>query len=172
MTPKPPYLDQLIDRAAAKCGSDYKLAQSLKVSRSTVSQWRYGRKTCPAADQALMAHLAGLDAEAWSARALIAQHEGTEKGRLMAEALKKALLATGAALSIFGASSTNAQEPVTFSTVSVTNDRYDVHSVNQKATFPGSALQVSIKKQLIDSVKLFIYLFVSFWQPERTGRFG
>ena len=45
-----------------------------------------------------MASIAGLDADAWGARALIAQHEGSEKGELLKQALKKALAATGATL--------------------------------------------------------------------------
>jgi len=103
MQTKPEYLDQLIDRASKAAGSDYKLAQRLEVTRHNVSDWRHGRKTCPAADQALMAHIAGLEAEAWGNRALIAAYEGTPKGELLKQALKKALLATGAALAISGA---------------------------------------------------------------------
>jgi len=102
MQTKPDYLDQLIQKASEKAGSDYKLAQRLKVTRQMVSQWKHGRKTCPAADQALMAGIAGLDPEAWAARALIAQHEGSEKGELLKQALKKALEATGVALGTFG----------------------------------------------------------------------
>lgn len=104
MQAKPEYLDQLIKKASEQAGSDYKLAQRLKVTRQMVSQWKHGHKTCPAADQALMAGIAGLDPEAWAARALIAQHEGSEKGELLKQALKKALLATGAALATFGSS--------------------------------------------------------------------
>lgn len=101
---KPDYLDQLIERASVVAGSDYKLAQRLRVTRQMVSQWKHGHKTCPAADQALMAGIAGLDAEAWAARALISQHEGSEKGELLKQTLKKALLVTGGALATFGAS--------------------------------------------------------------------
>ncbi len=53
---------------------------------------------CPAGDVALMAQLAGLDADAWVARAVISQYEGTAKGAKLEAALKKALLATGAVL--------------------------------------------------------------------------
>ncbi len=92
---KPIYLDELLDRAKKETGSDLKTAEILSVSRQAVSDWRHGRKPCPPADQALIAHIAGLSADDWAARALISQHEGTEKGELLKQALKKALLATG-----------------------------------------------------------------------------
>ena len=103
MTNKPKYLDELINRASAAAGNDNQLAKRIGVNRQTVSNWRHGERPCPPADQALMAHLAGLDAEAWGNRALISQHEGTEKGELLKQALKKALLATGAATVSFSA---------------------------------------------------------------------
>ena len=99
---KPIFLDELINRASEKAGNDARLAKRLSVSRQSVNDWRRERKTCPAADVALMADMAGLDAEAWTARAVIAQHEGTEKGEALKEALKKALQATGAAMLICG----------------------------------------------------------------------
>jgi len=104
MSTKPEYLDELIDRASKAAGNDSQLAKRLEVNRQTVSNWRHGERPCPAADQALMAHIAGMNAEEWGARALIAQHEGTEKGELLKQVLKKALAATGAALGSFGAS--------------------------------------------------------------------
>jgi len=108
---KPEYLDELIDRASKVAGSDSELARQLEVSRSFVSDWRNNRKKCPAADQALMAHIAGLDADAWGSRALISQHAGTTKGAKLEAALKKALLATGAALASGGAQAAIATEP-------------------------------------------------------------
>lgn len=101
---KPDYLDQLIDKASASAGSDYKLAQMLEVSRQAVSNWRHGHKSCPVADVALMASIAGLDAEAWHARATVSQYEGTSKGDKLYRALGKALAATGAAVVSSGAS--------------------------------------------------------------------
>ena len=104
MSNKPEYLIQLIELASKAAGNDSQLAEKLEVNRQAVSNWRHGKKPCPAADQALMAGIAGLDAEAFAARALIAQHEGTEKGELLKQVLKKAFVATGAALGTFGAS--------------------------------------------------------------------
>ena len=101
---KPEYLDQLIDRAAAAAGSDYKLAQMLETSRQAVSNWRHGHKPCPPGDQVLMAQIAGLNPEEWAARAIVAQYEGTKKGDMLMRALGKACLATGAAIASSGAS--------------------------------------------------------------------
>lgn len=96
------YLNELIDRASKATGSDTKLAQTLKVSKTVVSDWRHMRKKCPAADVAIMAGIAGLDAEAWVARAVIDSYEGSEKGELLKQVLKKAFAATGVALLTFG----------------------------------------------------------------------
>jgi hypothetical protein len=109
---KPEYLDQLIDQASTAAGNDNQLAQMLEVGRQTIYQWRKGMKSCPVADQALMASIAGLDAAAWHARATVAQYEGTSKGDKLYRVLGKALLATGAVIATSGA---NAQ--VIYSTI-------------------------------------------------------
>lgn len=106
MSIKPEYLDQLMDAASEKAGSDYALAKMLDTSRSSVSDWRHGRKTCPIADQALMASIAGLNAEEWTARALVQSYAGTPKGVKLERALKKLLVVTGAAIVSSGASAT------------------------------------------------------------------
>lgn len=100
---KPEYLDELIDRATKATGSGKALAHELEVANTVISDWKSGRKTCSPEDQALMAELAGLDAEAWGARAMIAKHAGTSKGAKLEAALKKSLLATGAAMLSSGA---------------------------------------------------------------------
>jgi hypothetical protein len=104
MQTKPDYLTQLIDEASKKAGNDNKLSKALEVNRSAVSDWRAGRKTCPAADQVLMAELAGFKAEEWAARALVAQYEGTSKGDKLFRALGKTLAPIGAVVASFGAS--------------------------------------------------------------------
>jgi hypothetical protein len=96
--------ETLLDKAKAKSGSDYKTAKELVVTRMNVSNWRHGKAHMPAADVALAAHLAGLDAVEWGSRAIAADHEGTPKGAKLQIALKKALLATGVALVSSGAS--------------------------------------------------------------------
>lgn len=103
---KPDYLDQLIDKASAAAGSDYKLAKMLDSSRQAVSNWRHGQKTCPVADIVLMAEIAGLKSEEWAARALISQYEGTPKGDKLYRALGKLLAVTGVAIASSGASAT------------------------------------------------------------------
>lgn len=115
---KPEYLDQLIDKASEAAGSDYKLAELLEVSRGNIGDWRKGRRSCPVADQTLMAGIAGLDAAAWHARATVAQYEGTSKGDKLYRVLGKALLATGAAIATNGA---NAQAIYSLTAVSVVN---------------------------------------------------
>jgi|ERR1035437_5847797 hypothetical protein len=94
----------LLDKAKAQSGSDYKSAQEIGASRMNLSAWRCGRKHIPAADVALLAQLAGLDAVEWTARAVAGDHEGTPKGAKLQAALKKALVLTGAAIASSGAS--------------------------------------------------------------------
>ena len=101
---KPDYLDQLIDRASGKAGSDYKLAQMLGTTRQNVSNWRHGRKPCPIADVVLMAEVAGLDPDEWMRRALVEQYAGTTKGEHLYRILGKWAVATGAALATSGVS--------------------------------------------------------------------
>ncbi|BEP55054.1 hypothetical protein GmRootV118_22980 [Variovorax sp. V118] len=97
-------LNELIDRAAKIAGSDGKLARSLGVPPQHVSNWRHGHKTCTPADQALMAHVAGLDPVETLARATVRQYEGKAKGDALMKALGKASLLTGAVLGSVGAS--------------------------------------------------------------------
>lgn len=97
-------LNLLIDQASLVAGSDYRLAQSLKVGRQVISNWRHGRKTATPEDQALIAAIAGLDAAQVLARAMVEKHEGTAKGDMLMKALGKAFLVTGAVLGSAGAS--------------------------------------------------------------------
>jgi len=108
-------LNELITRASAIAGSDGKLARSLGVPPQHVSNWRHGHKTCTPADQALMAHVAGLDPVQVLARATVRQYEGKAKGDALLKALGKASLATGAVLATAGA---NAQ--AIYSTIQTT----------------------------------------------------
>ncbi len=94
-------INKLLDLGREKCGSDYAMAKHIETSRATLSDWRKGRKKMPAADVALVANIAGLDAVAWCARA-VAEGYTNRKGDLIRAALKKALEATGAATVLFG----------------------------------------------------------------------
>lgn len=96
-------LNVLIDKASAIAGSDYKLAQTLGVPRGHVSQWRHAKRTATPADQALMAHIAGLDPVQVLARATVEAYEGKPKGDALMKALGKVSLLTGAAIGSAGA---------------------------------------------------------------------
>lgn len=96
-------LNLLIDKASAQAGSDSKLAKSIGVPPQHVSNWRHGHKTATPADQALMAHVAGLDPVQVLARATVAQYEGKAKGDALMKALGKASRLTGAVAGFVGA---------------------------------------------------------------------
>ena len=108
MSKKPSFLDELLDKASQAAGNDNQLAKRMGVSRQTISNWRAGERPCPPEDVALLAYVAGLDADAWGNRALIAKHEGTAKGELLTQALKKAYVATGGALALCGSTAAEA----------------------------------------------------------------
>jgi hypothetical protein len=93
-------LNELIDKAAEIAGSDNKLALRLGVSRQLVSNWRHGLKTCTPEDWALLAYIAGLDAEEALIRAVVAKHADTPKGERLLTALGKGLQVTGAVASL------------------------------------------------------------------------
>lgn len=97
-------LNLLIDKAAVIVGSDYKLAQALGITRQTVSNWRHGHKPCSPAMRAIMASIAGLDAQAELTRATLESYEGSRVGDMLMRALGKPLRATGAAIASAGLS--------------------------------------------------------------------
>ena len=94
----------LMDKAVAMAGSDYKVAKAIGVTPQVVSDWRHERRNAQPEDIALLAGLAGLNAEQWAMRALVEKHEGTAKGDRLMKVLGKALLATGATVASAGAS--------------------------------------------------------------------
>lgn len=96
-------LNLLIDKASSIAGSDYALAKTLGVPRQHVSAWRAGDRTATPADQALMAHVAGLDPVSTLARATVQQYEGKAKGDALMKALGKASRLTGAVAGFVGA---------------------------------------------------------------------
>jgi len=97
-------LNLLMDKAKAITGSDSATARALGVVPQRVTNWRNGSATCQPSDQALIAHLAGLDPVTVLARATVMQYEGKQKGDLLMKALGKASLLTGVALGSVGAS--------------------------------------------------------------------
>jgi len=69
----------LIDKAASKVGTRYKLAQVLNVPASTIYNWETGRKPCPAEDRARLAGVAGEDSLQELVRATIENAKGEVK---------------------------------------------------------------------------------------------
>lgn len=92
-------LAELIDRASKVAGSDKKLSELIDSPQPHMSQWRKGARPCPPADVALMADIAGLNADEWALRAVAAKYEGTEKGEKLKRALKVSAATIGAVLS-------------------------------------------------------------------------
>jgi len=89
---------ELITRASAAAGSDYKLAQVLGVPRQNLSAWKSGKKPCPPEEQAALAGIAGLDPVQALIRAHLERHEGTAKGEKLFTLLGKRMHQTGAAI--------------------------------------------------------------------------
>lgn len=89
-------LNELINRAKAIAGSDYKLAKLMGVPAQHISNWRHGSRNCSPEDVAILAGVAGLDAVSWHIRAVLEKHAGTEKGDRLLKVLGKGSPATGA----------------------------------------------------------------------------
>jgi len=90
-------LKELIEKASKNAGSDAALARIIGVAQPNIPMWKAGTRPCPPADVALMASVAGLDADEWLVRAVMAKHQGTPKGEKLMRVLKASVL-TGAAL--------------------------------------------------------------------------
>lgn len=73
-------LNALIEKAAAIAGSEYKLAKAIGHEPRTVTDWKAGRRTCPAEDRALIAEVAGVDPLPEIAEALMERWDGKPKG--------------------------------------------------------------------------------------------
>ena len=97
------YAKTLIDKAFEKGLTPADIAQELGAPRSYVYDWHNGHRKCKPADLAAIAYLAGFDATQMLARATAEEFEGTKKGQLLARALGKTLLATGAGLATVSA---------------------------------------------------------------------
>ncbi len=72
-------LSELIENASSIVGSDYKLAQTIGVSRHAISDWKHGRKPCPLETRAELAGIAGFDALGEVVEAMLEKHRGTPK---------------------------------------------------------------------------------------------
>lgn len=88
---------RLLDAAKDRLGSDYKVAKVMGVPQQQVSEWRTGKRTCVAADRALLAGLAGEDALQELVRATLAKYDGTSRGDKLRQLLGNALPRIGGA---------------------------------------------------------------------------
>lgn len=101
---RPEFVLELMNKARDQLGSDYKLATALGLPSTRVSAWRVGRQPVPIEYVALMAGIANLEPEKWVIRAMLAQHEGTDKGDRLMKVLGKLLPAIGGVIASSGAS--------------------------------------------------------------------
>lgn len=87
-------VSSLIDQAAAKAGSRYKLARMIGRSDAELAQWRKGVRACPIPAQALMAEVAGLEATEVALYALIESEKDPTRKEALARVLGKGLMHT------------------------------------------------------------------------------
>ena len=90
----------LLDAAKTVTGSDYATAKAIGTTTQIVSNWRHGRRTAQPEDLALIAGLAGLDAEEVLVRAIIEKHANTSKGERLLNVLGNVLRRTGEAVTL------------------------------------------------------------------------
>ena len=93
-------INALLDAAKRVHGSDYKVAKLLNRSTAEISDWRAGRRNPQPEDHALVAGLAGLDAEEALIRAMLEKHANTWKGEQLLSLLGNVLHRTGAAATL------------------------------------------------------------------------
>jgi hypothetical protein len=102
-------LNLLIAKAGEKAGSYYKLSKIIGYTESDISSWKAKRTACPIEAQALMAEVAGLNAEEVTLYAIIerAAEKNPKRGELLARALGKGLGRMSAAASCITYASVN-----------------------------------------------------------------
>lgn len=93
-------INALLDAAKARTGSDYKTAKALGIATTHLSNWRHGQRNPQPEDLALVAGLAGLDAEETLIRATLEKHANTPKGERLLSVLGKGLRRIGAAATL------------------------------------------------------------------------
>jgi plasmid maintenance system antidote protein VapI len=70
-------IDELINKAAEKCGNFSKLAKRMNVSPQRVHNWKAGKMTCTPETAIELADIAGENGAVWALRAIIEKHRGT-----------------------------------------------------------------------------------------------
>lgn len=88
----------LIDKASKICGNDSALAKQLKISKALISMMRSGTRAMTPGIAVALADIAGEDAHAAMAIAVIDGEKMEERRALLMEILGKGLAAGGAAL--------------------------------------------------------------------------
>ncbi|RYE81479.1 MAG: hypothetical protein EOO80_01015 [Oxalobacteraceae bacterium] len=95
-------VNELLDAAKKVTGSDYKTAKALGVPTTYISNWRHGTggRNAQPEDLALIAGIAGLDAEEVLVRAILDKHANTTKGEKLLSVLGNVLRRTGEAVTL------------------------------------------------------------------------
>lgn len=95
---QPETLIALIEKAAAVVGSESKLAKSMGIPQTNISNWKAGTRTCTPEDRARLAGFAREDAVQELVRATLEKTEGTLRGDQLRQVLGKWLHQTTGAL--------------------------------------------------------------------------
>jgi hypothetical protein len=98
MTDDDKHVIDLVERAAERAGSMNKLAKALHIAESAPRGWKALTRPFSPEDRMRVAAIAGDDAIAELARAMIAKHEGTPKGDQLRLLLGNVLRHSGAAV--------------------------------------------------------------------------
>lgn len=85
----------LIDLAVSKCGGQTKLANTIGIQPSIVSNWIKNKRKLTIIEVVILAEIAGLEVEKWLIRATINKYQEDKKAEQAVNVLKKALVATG-----------------------------------------------------------------------------
>jgi hypothetical protein len=88
-------VNELIDCAREKTGSDLATARAMQVPGSYVADWRAGIRACSAEDRALLADVAGVDPLPEIAAALMERTAGKAKGERLRTVLMSRLGSVG-----------------------------------------------------------------------------
>lgn len=124
----------LIQQAAQRVGSEYKLAKVLGIPQHHISEWKSGDRNCVPADRARLAGLAGEDAVLELVRATLEQSKGKRAEQLrtlMGNALPRI---GGAAVTVLLALGSLICSP-TSSHAGPSVTRYDVQKRRIRRTF-------------------------------------
>lgn len=88
-------IDELIAKASARLGSEYKVAKAIGATPQRLSDWKTGRATCMAEDRALLADIAGADLLEEIVAALMERAAGKPKEARLRDVLRNRLNIVG-----------------------------------------------------------------------------